>query len=84
MHKLSRIIRSPRNHIVAGLFIVSLGTYLVTPLYTVHLVGALGLSAADVGMLLIITTVAQRGLTLPVGIAIDKVDPRWFLLPGWV
>ncbi|UZS66455.1 MULTISPECIES: MFS transporter [Pseudomonas syringae group] len=82
MHKLSRIIRSPRNHIVAGLFIVSLGTYLVTPLYTVHLVGALGLSAADVGMLLIITTVAQRGLTLPVGIAIDKVDPRWFLFAG--
>ncbi len=82
MHTLSRIIRSPRNHIVTGLFIVSLGTYLVTPLYAVHLVGSLGLSAADVGTLLIITVIAQRGLTLPVGMAIDKVDARWFMFAG--
>ncbi|MFJ2479034.1 MFS transporter [Pseudomonas sp. NPDC087598] len=82
MSSITHTLQSPRNHIVSGLFLVSLGTYLVTPLYAIHLVNSLGLRAADVGLLLIISSVAQRGLTLPIGIAIDKTDVRVFLFLG--
>ncbi|HWI65920.1 MAG TPA: MFS transporter [Symbiobacteriaceae bacterium] len=68
--------------IIVGLFMIAMGTYLVTPFFTIYLRETIGLSALEVGMALTAKLWASYGLTMVGGALADRYGARTTMVVG--
>jgi MFS family permease len=72
----------PVQLLLVNQFGVNTGFYLLIPYLATHLGGDLGMSAAMIGMVLGVRTLAQQGLFLLGGTASDRLGPRRVIIAG--
>jgi MFS transporter, DHA1 family, multidrug resistance protein len=68
--------------IIAGLFLVGVGNYMIVPFFALYLTKEIGLSVVQVGIALTVRLWAQRGCSLVGGVLADRFGTRNAMAAG--
>jgi DHA1 family multidrug resistance protein-like MFS transporter len=68
--------------LLADIFLMHAGFFLIIPLLSVHYVDGLGWAAGFIGVVLAVRQFTQQGLTMFGGALADKLGPRGLILAG--
>ncbi len=70
--------------IIAGLCMVTTGTYMIMPFFAIYLAEQLSLSASEIGVALAVYMLAAQGLTVVSGLAADRYGAKRIMCWGLI